>query len=105
MRPAFRGACQSHASEDPSRRLDKVPQQLCNGTRPAAPPSRLASGNRHGRRGSSVRLHHRDARLAIATTETVMAANATKVSTALTACENSHCWRAASKSDGVTVQL
>src|SRR5258708_21632964 len=39
------------------------------------------------------------------TTEVVMATNATKVRTALTACEYSHCRRAASKSAGVAVQL
>src|SRR5262245_23544911 len=53
---------------------------------------------------SPVCLHHRTSRL-VATTERVIATNAAKVSTALTACEYSHCRRAASKSAGVTVQL
>src|SRR5262245_2652696 len=38
-------------------------------------------------------------------TERMMATNATKVSTALTACEYSHCRRAVSKASGTTVQL
>src|SRR5262249_9698889 len=53
---------------------------------------------------SPVCVHHRTSRL-VASTERVIATNAAKVSTALTACEYSHCRRATSKSAGVTVQL
>ena len=48
--------------------------------------------------------HHRTSRSSLST-ERVMATNAKKVSTALTACEYSHCRRAASKASGATVQL
>src|SRR5262245_32056250 len=48
-------------------------------------------------------VHHRASR-PVASTERVIATNAAKVRTALTACEYSHCRRAASKSAGVTVQ-
>src|SRR5262245_32705922 len=49
-------------------------------------------------------LHHRLSPSWLST-ERMMAMNATKVSTALTACEYSHCRRAASKASGVIVQL
>src|SRR5262249_48712334 len=49
-------------------------------------------------------LHHHLSPLWLST-ERMMATNATKVSTALTACEYSHCRRAASKASGATVQL
>src|SRR6516164_8531149 len=49
-------------------------------------------------------LYHRPSPLWLST-ERMMATNATKVSTAFTACEYSHCRRAASKASGATVQL
>src|SRR6516225_9621096 len=48
--------------------------------------------------------HHHPSPLWLST-ERMMATNATKVSTAFTACEYSHCRRAASKVSGATVQL
>src|SRR5262245_55729956 len=49
-------------------------------------------------------LHHRLSPSWLST-ERMMAMNATKVSTALTACEYSHCRRAASKASGAIVQF
>src|SRR5215813_14957273 len=49
-------------------------------------------------------LHHRLSPSWLST-ERMMATNATKVSTALTACEYSHCRRAVSKASGAMVQL
>src|SRR5262249_36142562 len=53
--------------------------------------------------GTLTEPHHRTSHLWLSI-ERAMAANATKVSTALTACEYSHCRRAASKASGLAVQ-
>src|SRR5262245_12612920 len=49
-------------------------------------------------------MHHSDCPLWLST-ERMIATNATKVRTALTTCEYSHCRRAASKASGAMVQL
>ncbi len=65
--------------------------------RPRTVNERSAGGARYVRAIALSRL--------LGSTDKVMATNATKVSTALAACEYSHCCRAVSKSSGVTVQL
>src|SRR5262245_27360159 len=71
----------------------------CTSPCPLYPRKRTSCGA-----GPMSLLHHRLSPSWLST-ERMMATNATKVSTALTACEYSHCRRAASKASGAIVQL